>query len=116
VAYFGGVNGNELAWAFVLNGSQPTRMFSQLELNPRRHNLTLFIEVANPMRDFLHRNGFVADARQHAGRADGKIMTTRIRYKYLITYASFKNNGDVVSAAQLESSHTLSDKVIDPIF
>jgi hypothetical protein len=116
VAHFGGVNGNKLAWTFVLNSSQPTRVFSQLELNPRRHDLALFIEVANPMRDFLHRNGFVADARQHAGRADGKIVTTRIRYKYLITYASFKNNRDIMSTAQLESSHALSDKVVDPIF
>jgi hypothetical protein len=116
MAYVSGINSNDLSSAFILNRPQSARALSQLQLNSRRHDLALFVEVASPMRDFLHGDGFIAHPRQHAGRADRKILTTRICHKYLVTNASFKNSWDIVGAAQLKSSHTLSDKVVDPIF
>jgi hypothetical protein len=49
VAFFGGLDCDALTWTFVLDATQPARVFAQLELNPGRHNLTFFIEVAHPV-------------------------------------------------------------------
>lgn len=49
VAYFRDLDCDDLAWTFVLDATQPARVFAQLELHTGRHNLTFFIEVTHPV-------------------------------------------------------------------
>jgi len=49
VAYFGGLDRDHLDRTFVLDATEPTRAFAQLQLNPSRHYLAFFVEVADPV-------------------------------------------------------------------